>query len=505
MANAGTDVVNVDGSVLSFPRELEPFVYLMFRGEGDPRMRTSALTIAMLDVVPDFSTLRTAFDRASRVVLRLRQHVVVPALPIAPAQWIIDPDFDLDYHVRRIRLAEPGSIRALLDLASTFLSAPLDTARPLWEAVLVEGVTEGDAPAALFIKIHHAVTDGVGGIELFRQLYDFERVVDRGPMPPIPTPAQVSSGDLVRDATLRLPNTTVDAAARATATAVRAGRKFLRQPARTMLDASDLMASAQRVLGPSNAPPSPLLRRRSYGRRFETAEFPLADIKAAGRAAGGTVNDAFIAALCGGLRMYHDTLGVPVKAVALAMPVNLRTDDDPVGGNRFAGARLAAPVGEPDPARRIAQIREQVSSAIDEPAINIMSVVAPIASMLPTIVLASLASSAGGVDVQASNIPGYPTSPYIAGAQITKLLPFGPLPGVPIMVIMLTMAGTCYVGVHYDTAAITDPDAFAKCLRAGFDEVLAIDDRTNTTPARDATSAPSKRTKATSRGKRAVR
>jgi hypothetical protein len=172
--------------------------------------------------------------------------------------------------------------------------------------------------------------------------------------------------------------------------------------------------------------------------------------------------------------MYHEALGVPVDAVTLAMPVSLRTDDDPVGGNRFAGARIVAPVGETDPARRIADIRQQVLTAVAEPAINILTVIAPIASRLPAPLLATLSSAVGGIDIQASNIPGYPEESYIAGARITKLLPFGPLPGVPMMVVLLTQAGTCYVGAHYDTAAITDPDLFAKCLRAGFDEVLAL-------------------------------
>ena len=88
------------------------------------------------------------------------------------------------------------------------MSAPFDTARPLWEVQLIDGITEGENPAALLVKFHHAITDGVGGVELFRQLYDFEREVDRGPLPPIPSPEDVSSTDLARNALRRLPLTT---------------------------------------------------------------------------------------------------------------------------------------------------------------------------------------------------------------------------------------------------------------------------------------------------------
>ena len=457
-----------------FPRQLEPFDYLMFRGESDPRSRTGAVTLAMLDVVPDPDRLREAFDRASRIVLRLRQHVVVPALPVGAAEWITDPDFDLDFHLRRVRLPEPGTIRHLLDFATQVMSAPFDTARPLWEVQLIDGITEGEFPAALLVKFHHAITDGVGGVELFRQLYDFEREVDRGPLPPIPSPEDVSSTDLARNALRRLPLTTALDVVGRTTRAARLGGRFLQQPAKAVTDVGKLLASAQRVMAPPPVPPSPLLRRRSLGRRVEALELPLDDLRQAGRAAGGSVNDAYIAALCGALRLYHEALGVPVDAVPLAMPVNLRSDDDPVGGNRFAGARIVAPVGEPDPAVRIARVREQVLTAVAEPAINILSVIAPIMSRLPTPLLAAVAGRAGGVDIQASNIPGFPTDAYIAGARITKLLPFGPLPGVPMMIVLVTQAGICYVGAHYDTASITEPELFAKCLHEGFEEVLAL-------------------------------
>src|ERR1700741_3052728 len=101
----------------AFGRRMEAVDYLMFRGEHDPRSRTAMLSVALLDVTPDFGRVRAAFERASRSVLRLRQHVVVPTLPIADPQWIVDPDFDLDYHVRRVRLSGYGTLRELLDYA----------------------------------------------------------------------------------------------------------------------------------------------------------------------------------------------------------------------------------------------------------------------------------------------------------------------------------------------------------------------------------------------------
>ncbi len=464
---------------LVFPRDLEAVDYLMFRSEGDPRARSGMLSMAMVDVTPDFQRLRTAFERASRVSLRLRQHVVVPVLSLSAAQWVIDPDFDLDFHVRRIRLPEPGTMRQLLDFAQLLLSAPFDTARPLWETYLVEGITEGDAPAAVLMKTHHAVTDGVGGIELMRQLYDFDRHADRGPMPSLPSPEDLSGSDLARKAARRAPISAVSGVVSLANQGVRLGGRFAGDPGTAVRRLTKMVGSAQRVLGPPPVPPSPLLRRRGLGRRLETLEFPLDRFRRAAKSAGGSVNDAYISAIGGGLRRYHEALGVMVESVPLAMPVNLRKDDDPAGGNRFAGARIAAPVAEPDPARRILQVRESVVNAVGEPAINALNAVAPLLSRMPTTVLGLLSGILTTTDVQASNLPGFPTEPYIAGAKVTKSFGFGPLPGVPMMIVLYTQAGICFVGVHYDTAAVTDHDLFIRCLREGFDEVLALDTQGN--------------------------
>lgn len=83
-------------------------------------------------------SLRTRFENASRRVLRLRQKVVVPTLPTAAPRWVVDPDFNLDFHVRRVRVSGPATLREVLDLAEVILQSPLDISRPLWTATLVE-------------------------------------------------------------------------------------------------------------------------------------------------------------------------------------------------------------------------------------------------------------------------------------------------------------------------------------------------------------------------------
>ena len=120
----------------------------MHRGEAHPATRSAFLGVELLDQPADWGRLREAMDRASRVVIRMRQKVVVPPLPTTPPRWVVDPDFDLDYHLRRIALPAPGTLRQLLDLAEVTLQSPLDASRALWEAVYVEGLEGGPLGAA---------------------------------------------------------------------------------------------------------------------------------------------------------------------------------------------------------------------------------------------------------------------------------------------------------------------------------------------------------------------
>ena len=153
----------------------------------------------------------------------------------------------------------------------------------------------------------------------------------------------------------------------------------------------------------------------------------------------------------------------------------MRVASDPAGGNRFAGARFAAPVGEPDPAERMRLIREFVAAARQEPAIGFLEVLAPAMNRLPASVLTALASKmTTALDVQASNIPGPAHALRLAGARVERIYPIGPRPGVAAMVTMVSYDGICCLGVNADPDSIQDTEAFEACLREGFDEVLAL-------------------------------
>jgi hypothetical protein len=146
-----------------------------------------------------------------------------------------------------------------------------------------------------------------------------------------------------------------------------------------------------------------------------------------------------------------------------------------MGGNQFAGARLAGPVGEEDPGERVRLVRQLVLNARDEPAVAALDRLSGLIARLPTPVINRFMLTVGrSNDVQASNVPGVNHPLYLAGAEVLRTYPFGPLPGCASMITLLSYNGTCGVGINVDLAAVTDPALLAECLREGFDEVLAL-------------------------------
>src|SRR5579863_7786151 len=399
--------------------ELSPLDYLLHRGEAYPATRSAFLGVEILDRPADWHRVREAMDRASRVVIRMRQKVVVPPLPVTPPRWVVDPDFDLDYHVRWVGLPGPGTLRQLLDLAEVTLQSPLDTSRPLWEAVYVEGL-EGDR-SALLSKFSHAITDGLGGIALFEQVYDAERDPGPRPLAPVPIPRDVTGNDLLRAGLRRLPETALSAGWRLLGGAVRTADRVLGAPGPTVAGAIGFASSARGVLG-----------------------------------------------------RYHEALGVPVDELPLALPVSLRTADDPAAGNRFTGVTIAAPVGESDPAERIRLVREQVIARRGESAIGVLDRVAPVLALLPDAALESVTNRITPPDIQASNVAGYRQETFLAGARVDRQYGMGPMPRVAMMAVLMSRAGICTLTVRYDTASFTDGEQLEKALQLGLDEVVDL-------------------------------
>ena len=449
-----------------FMRNSDAFTWAM---ESDPRLRSTVVTVVVLDRSPDWAEVRNRFDLISRKVPMLRQRVV-PSPPPAPPRWEDAPDFDLDFHMRRVTATAPGTFDTVLEMARVAAMEDFDRARPLWQNTLIDGL-ENDG-AAMVLKFHHSLTDGVGGIQIGMILFDLSEVPEKhGPvaeLPEVPPPAWLSG---YRD-TARYDARMVGNALMGTLkSAPKLISNGIRRPVQTASSAAEMAASVYRTVRPVNRTGSPLMKKRSLVRRLGVLEVPFPQLRAAAHRSGGALNDAFVAGVAGGLRRYHEKRGVEVGDLHLTMPMSLREEGDEMGGNRITVMRFDVPAGVADPAQRIREIHERTSRVRHEKSLPYTQWIAGALNMMPRWYIGSILRH---VDFLCSDVPGIPVPVFLGGARVLTQYAFGPTIGAAVNVTLLTYVDTCAIGIDVDTGAIPDYDVFSESLAAGFDEVLAL-------------------------------
>ncbi len=171
------------GVLTSHIRETDAFTLSM---ERDPLLRSTIVAVALFDRSPDWDVLVDRIDRATRLCPTFRQCLKPAPLGLASPRWVTDPDFDLAFHLRRIEAPQPKGFETAIEFARTAGMAAFDPARPLWEFTLIDGLTGGQA--ALVMKLHHSLTDGIGGVQIAAHVVDLQpEPDDLGPMPGSPS------------------------------------------------------------------------------------------------------------------------------------------------------------------------------------------------------------------------------------------------------------------------------------------------------------------------------
>lgn len=446
---------------------------LMWNIEKDPLLRSTIVTVLLFDRAPDWDTVVKRIDRGSWLIPRMRQRVATPLFRMGPPHWSADPNFDLPYHLRRVRVCEP-SLDAVLDLARNATMAGFDRARPLWEYTIVEGLE--DDRAAMILKVHHSMTDGVGGMKLLLMLFDFEREpMDAGPLDRVEAIPTFGSMDLVLRSLGHRRRRALGIVRRSMADVVGATRALVRDPVATVGGAATAAESIARYLAPATSPNSPLMRARTLARRLGTLDVPLDDLKHGSKAAGGSLNDGFVAAVVGGMQRYHEFHCEPVDHLRMVMPINVRETESALGGNHFTPARFLVPLTIKDPAERIVALGQLAREIRDEPAVQLTDALAGVLNQLPTTVTTAVfGAMLKGSDFVTSNVPGAPIPIYLAGAELQRMYAFGPLSGTAANITLLSHCGNCCIGVNVDAVAVPDTETFLCCLEESFTEVLAL-------------------------------
>jgi diacylglycerol O-acyltransferase / wax synthase len=448
---------------------------LLWRIEKDPLLRSTIVMIMIFEGHLDHARVTERVDRASRVVPRLRQRVLGHPMSIATPRWEVDPNFDLAYHLRFTQAMGNGTLRDLFRIAEPIAMQGFDRARPLWEFTLVEGLEGGRS--ALIGKVHHAVTDGVGGMKLQLELLDLQPdPPPRGPMPPAPKARRLGEAQRWVDAVTWEAHRGAGNAQQLAGQAVSALGRAVTDPVGTGTSLLRTAESAARMLGPALEPLSPLMTHRSLSQRFDTLQLDLPRLKAASKLVGGKLNDAYVAGVIGGLRHYHEHHGHDVHELRMTIPINVRNDRTAnVAGNQFNPSRVNVPLWIDDPIGRMNAVRTMVERCRTEPALGLTEPLAEVLARLPaTATTALFGSMLKGVDFITSNVPGPPIPVYVDGVRMERQIAFGPMTGAAANMVVLSYCDTMNVGVNSDPAAVPDPEVFTASLRHGFDEVLGL-------------------------------
>jgi WS/DGAT/MGAT family acyltransferase len=453
-------------------RELGAMEALFVQGDAEVHTRSTIVMLVRLDHSVAYDDVVRLHERTSRRVPHLRRRVVAPVVPISRPYWAVDPDFDIGYHVRRVRVPGAAGERELLELVESLGAQPVDPARPLWDVTVIEGIADGTG--ALLYKFHHAISDGEGAKEIFSSMFELTPGPVPEDLPPTPAAEDVTRLEVTRQRLGQLPLELAFAGVSGVRGLLGRGAGVVQHPRAAAGGAASYLQSLRRTMAPPGVEGSPLLRRRGIRRRYATIRVPLADLHRAARRLHVSLNSAYVAAIVGGLARYHEAHGVSVAELSVAMPVSVRRPGDKAEQNRFVGARIVAPACGADVQARAQAISVNVRAVRDEPALEAFTAIAPVLSRVPMWLTASLAGSIGQSDVQISNIAGYPHAVYVGDARIIGFHGFGPLAGAAMMVVMTSADGSCDIAFNMDADAISDPELLMKCIDSSFAEMLAL-------------------------------
>jgi diacylglycerol O-acyltransferase len=392
--------------------------------------------------------------------------------------WIDDPDFNLEYHVRQTALPQPGSETQLMRLAARIMSQQLDRTKPLWEVWLVEGLS--DDRLAMISKTHHALIDGVSGVDLATVMFDLEPVPrDLGEetqgleaWTPAPEP---TAAELVAGGVAGLARTGIGLAAGALGA--------LSRPQEALAQARDAAEGLGEILwaGLNPAPPTPLNVEIGPHRRFVGVRCELADFKAVKNAFGGTVNDVVLTVVSGALREWLQARGVRTEGLEMRalVPVSIRGEHEQGQlGNRIAAMRAPLPVYVDDPVARLAVVREAMDGLKESKQAIGAEVMASVQNFAPPTILAQAARinfSTRLFNLIVTNVPGPQFPLYVRGREMLDVFPVAFLPkDHGLAIAIMSYNGGLNFGLLGDFDAMPDIEAFGQGLTEALDELVAL-------------------------------
>jgi diacylglycerol O-acyltransferase len=418
---------------------------------------------------PSHEEFRDHIALRLHLVPRFRQKLRFVPFDQGRPVWVDDPHLNLDYHVRQTALPAPGSNEQLRNLAARIFSQQLDRSKPLWELWLVEGLR--DERFAIIGKSHHALVDGVSGVDITTVLFDLDPEPQGSPASPPPWLARPEPTDLqlLTDA-WRERLTSPPEILRGVRAALRGPRQVLR----------GVGATSKMVGAGMGAPSSVFNVEIGPHRRFAMAQAQLDDLKRVKDTHGGTVNDVILSIVAGALGKYlrargHDTDGLELRAM---VPVSVRAAEEHGAlGNRISAMMAPLPVWSEDPVERLRILTEQMGDLKSSG----QAVGAEILTKLTDFAPATIASQAARLqpaqrffNLVVTNVPGPQFPLYVLGRRMESIFPMVPLARRQALCVgIMSYNGQVNFGLIGDYDAMADLESFALDLEATTDEALA--------------------------------
>ena len=424
------------------------------------------------------------------LVPRYRQKLAFPRFEMGRPFWVDDAGFNLDYHVRHTALPSPGTAEQLRGLVGRIFSQRLDRSKPLWEVWLVQGLRGEDDDGAgyrfaLVSKTHHALVDGVSGVDIATVLFDLspepaEPAPEAGAWAPAPEP---SDAELVAEGVKGLLRTPTRLAGDALGVVRRPGESLSRAREAT----EGLGEVGRAILSP--APNVPLNVPIGSHRRVYWLGCELADFKAVKNSLGGTVNDVFLAMVAGGLGRWLRTRGVETTGLELRglVPVSIRASDEHHElGNRIAALRGPLPVYADDPVERLQIVRDAMQGLKESKQALGAEVIAGLEDFAPPTLLAMasrLNFSTRLFNLIVTNVPGPQFPLYLMGREMHEIVPVAFLPeNHALAIAAMSYNGKLDFGLLGDYDAMPDLDVLAELLAESLAELVDAARRVSEAP-----------------------
>ena len=446
--------------------------------DADPHTSMAIASIAVFEgPAPSHQEFLAYLAGRLPQVPRYRQKLRAVPFRLGRPVWVDDPDFDLDYHVRRTALPAPGGDEELAALMARVMSQRLDRDHPLWEYWVAEGLAEDRW--ALISKVHHCMVDGVSGTDLYRVIFDFSpepspAAADSRAVSAEPSPVQLAA--LAALDVIALPAR--EALALTDAMADPAGA------ARQVTDTARALAKLTPAMRPATG--SSLSGHIGRQRRYTWARASLDDVKAIKRKLGGTVNDVALAAISGGFRTLLLARGEEPgpHMVRSLVPVSVRAPgEEDVYNNQVSAVLADLPVHLADPVERLAAVQAELlalKTSREAEAGEALTAVGrytpfPVASWW---VRLGFALPQRDIVTVTTNVPGPQQPLYGMGRRIAEIIPYVPIATtLRTGVSIFSYCGKMTFGITGDFATSPDLDVLAHGIEDGISELLKASHR----------------------------